>query len=89
MIRFLSELVFFFFFLCGDFRLYAPIRATLHLTQGVAPVVKALVLKVCSFKVQGSTLGEKPAIYPDPCRETSEGLVYGSLGISRGAHKLT
>uniref|UniRef100_A0A2N9HQZ4 PspA/IM30 family protein n=1 Tax=Fagus sylvatica TaxID=28930 RepID=A0A2N9HQZ4_FAGSY len=48
-------------------------------------------------KVQGSTPlgckqflgatppGEKPATYPDPCRETSEGAVHGSRGISRGA----
>uniref|UniRef100_A0A2N9GUT4 non-specific serine/threonine protein kinase n=1 Tax=Fagus sylvatica TaxID=28930 RepID=A0A2N9GUT4_FAGSY len=32
--------------------------------------------------------GEKPATYPDPCRETSEGAVHGSRGISRGARKL-
>jgi hypothetical protein len=52
------------------------------------------------FKVQGSTplgckqfLGatppdEKPTIYPDPCRETFEGAVHGSQGISQGARKL-
>ena len=52
------------------------------------------------FKVQGSTpleckqfLGatpsdEKPAIYPDLCRETSEGTVHGFCGISRSACKL-
>ena len=52
------------------------------------------------FKVQGSTPlgcnqflgatppGEKPAIYPDPCRETSEGAVHGSREISRGTRKL-
>jgi hypothetical protein len=52
------------------------------------------------FKVQGSTPlgckqflgatppGEKPATYPDPCRETSEGAVHESRGISRGARKL-
>ena len=26
--------------------------------------------------------------YPDPCRETSEGAVHGSRGISRGVRKL-
>jgi hypothetical protein len=60
-------------------------------------VVKPLVLEVCSLQgprfntswVQtipwGHTPGEKPAIYPDPCRETSEGAVHGSHGISQGA----
>ena len=52
------------------------------------------------FKVQGSIPlrckqflgdtfpGEKLANYPDSCRETSEGAVYGFHGISRGTRKL-
>ena len=34
------------------------------------------------------TLGEKPGIHPDPCREISEDAVHGSCGISRNARKL-
>ena len=56
--------------------------------------------RFAAFKVQGSTPlrcnqflgttppGEKPMIYPDPCRKTSKSAVHGSRGISRGAHKL-
>ena len=53
--------------------------------------------RFAAFKVQGSTPlrckqfiratppSEKPAIYLDPCRETSKNAVHGSGGISRGA----
>ena len=53
--------------------------------------------RYATFKVQGSTHlgckqfigatppGEKLAIYPNPCRETSEGTMHGSREISRGA----
>ena len=36
------------------------------------------------------TLGEKPVIYPDPCKKTFEieGAVHGSYGISWGVYKL-
>ena len=36
----------------------------------------------------GHTPHEKPAIYPDPCRETSEGAVHGSRRIRQDEHKL-
>ncbi len=87
MISFLCDCVFFFFLcVCGDFRLYAPIRATLHLTQGVAPVVKALVLKVCFLGCKqffrATPPAEKSAIYLDPCRETFEDGMDGFHEIS-------
>ena len=68
--------------------------------KGLAQVVKALVLKVCSLQgprfntswvqtILGATPpGEKPATYLDPCRETSEGVVHGFRGINRGVRKL-
>uniref|UniRef100_A0A2N9IJE2 Reverse transcriptase zinc-binding domain-containing protein n=1 Tax=Fagus sylvatica TaxID=28930 RepID=A0A2N9IJE2_FAGSY len=71
--------------------------AYLAMGQGLAQVVKALVLEVCSLQgprfntswckqFLGAThLAEKPVIYPDPCRETSESAVHGSRGISQGA----
>ena len=67
--------------------------------QGVGPSGKGLGLGgmlPSRSKVQhllgannslGATpLGEKPTIYLDPYRKTSESVVHGSHGISRGAH---
>jgi hypothetical protein len=57
----------------------------LHEPKGLVQVVKALVLKVCSLQGPrfntswmqsipwGHTPGEKPAIYHDLFKETSEG----------------
>jgi hypothetical protein len=64
--------------------------------MGLAHVVEALVLRFTSFKVQGLTshgckqflgttpLGEKPAIQPVPCKETSEGAVHRTKVYSDG-----